>query len=211
MTVRDFVKGVFSDDNAQFALSESNKIHERWRGKTFAQLEESEKRKIRNTTIHAIIFMQQHPSPGDTSLYQIFERINTSGKSLLPQEIRNCVYQGPLNSLLISLNNNTTWRELLNSSHRDSRMRDMELILRFFALSDERMLEGDNVPYNISLKKYLNDYMGSHNSPEAVSPLREKFELTVELVHRAFGKTAFHNLSPSDAARFLPKNELDSF
>lgn len=205
MTVRDFVKGVFSDDNAQFALSESNKIHERWRGKTFAQLEESEKRKIRNTTIHAIIFMQQHPSPGDTSLYQIFERINTSGKSLLPQEIRNCVYQGPLNSLLISLNNNTTWRELLNSSHRDSRMRDMELILRFFALSDERMLEGDNVPYNISLKKYLNDYMGSHNSLEAVSPLREKFELTVELVHRAFGKTAFHNLSPSDAARFLPK------
>jgi hypothetical protein len=80
MTVRDFVKGVFSDDSSAFSLSSSERIHERWRGKSFAQLGEEEKRKIRNTTIHAIIFMQQHPTKGDTSLYQIFERINTGGR-----------------------------------------------------------------------------------------------------------------------------------
>ena len=203
MTVRDFVKGVFSDDNSQFVLSNSKKIHDRWRGKTFAQLDEQDKRKIRNTTIHAIIFMQQHPSPGDTSLYQIFERINTSGRSLLPQEIRNCVYQGPLNSLLIRLNESIRWRELLNSPKRDNRMRDLELILRFFALSDESILTNEDAPYNISLKKHLNEYMGEHNTPADVEVLSDKFTKTLDFVHSAFGRSAFHNVSPSDPTRLL--------
>jgi hypothetical protein len=203
MTVRDFVKGVFSDDNSQFALSNSKKIHDRWRGKTFAQLDDQDKRKIRNTTIHAIIFMQQHPSPGDTSLYQIFERINTSGRSLLPQEIRNCVYQGPLNSLLIELNDIEKWRELLNSPKRDNRMRDLELILRFFALSDESILLNESAPYNISLKKYLNEYMGQHNSISELDAFKEKFVKTVDFVHSALGKSAFHNVSPSDPTRLV--------
>lgn len=204
MTVRDFVKGVFSDDNSQFSLSNSKRIHERWRGKNFAQLSEEEKRKIRNTTIHAIIFMQQHPSPGDTSLYQIFERINTSGRSLLPQEIRNCVYQGPLNSLLFELNTNVLWRRMWGNEIRDSRMRDLELILRFFALSDEFILESADAPYNISLKKYLNDYMGTHNNIEEIEKLKQQFNRTIEFVFQNFGATAYHNISPSDPTKFLP-------
>lgn len=204
MTVRDFVKGVFSDDNLQFTLSNSKKIHERWRGKSFAQLDEQDKRKIRNTTIHAIIFMQQHPNPGDTSLYQIFERINTSGRSLLPQEIRNCVYQGPLNTLLISLNECAQWRELLGTAKRDSRMRDLELILRFFALSDPKILDSGDAPYNISLKKYLNEYMGDHNTAHDVERLKDQFEATLKFVHRSFGSSAFHNVSPSDPTKLLP-------
>lgn len=203
MTVRDFVKGVFSDDNSQFSLSNSKRIHERWRGKNFAQLSDEEKRKIRNTTIHAIIFMQQHPSPGDTSLYQIFERINTSGRSLLSQEIRNCVYQGPLNTLLFELNTNESWRRMWGDERRDSRMRDMELILRFFALSDEFILESDKVPYNISLKKYLNDYMGAHNSVAEIDSLRQKFNQTIEFVFKNFGTSAYHNISPSDQTKLL--------
>lgn len=35
MTVRDFVKGIFSKDGTIFKLSRSGKIHERWMGKTF--------------------------------------------------------------------------------------------------------------------------------------------------------------------------------
>ena len=57
-------------------------------------------------------------------------------------------------------------------------MRDLELILRFFALSDRGILEGDNVPYNISLKKYLNEYMGDHNTAQDVERLKEQFNET---------------------------------
>jgi hypothetical protein len=203
MTVRDFVKGVFSDDNSQFSLSNSERIHERWRGKSFAQLNEEEKRKIRNTTIHAIIFMQQHPAKGDTSLYQIFERINTGGRTLLPQEIRNCVYQGPLNTLLIQLNENEKWRAMWGRVKRDPRMRDLELILRFFALSDDFILESESAPYNISLKKYLNEYMGEHNIDSEMDAFRRKFTTTIDFVFEFFGETAFHNLSPSDPTKYI--------
>lgn len=79
MTVYDFVNGIFSRDGKSFSLSRSEKINSRWRGKNFLELSDAEQRRVRNTTIHAIIFAQQQPSQDDTSLFQVFERINTSG------------------------------------------------------------------------------------------------------------------------------------
>ena len=129
-TVYDYVKGIFSQNNKVFKLSNSIIINERWRGKAFSELSDDEQRRIKNTTIHAIIFEQKKPN-NDTGMFQIFERINTSGRTLSSQEIRNCVYHGRFNDLLIELNKNTDWRELLNCKE-DIRMLDMENILRFF-------------------------------------------------------------------------------
>ncbi|RZM21470.1 MAG: DUF262 domain-containing protein [Pedobacter sp.] len=78
MTVYDFVRGIFSRDESTFNLSRSEKINSRWRGKMFLDLSDTEQRRVKNTTIHAIIFAQQQASPDDTSLFQVFERINTS-------------------------------------------------------------------------------------------------------------------------------------
>ncbi len=204
MTVRDYVKGIFSKDNSIFKLSKVDKIHERWRGKAFIELSDDEQRKIRNTTIHAIIFMQQHPVNGDTSLYQVFERINSSGRTLLPQEIRNCVYQGPINSLLLELNTNKYWRALWGTETPDERMRDLEHILRFFALSDEKIISSDKSPTRISLKKYLNQYMDSVNKPELIFSLKTRFESTIEFIHTNFGNHAFNNLSQTEEGKLVP-------
>jgi hypothetical protein len=204
MTVRDYVKGVFSKDRSVFKLSRSDKVHERWRGKAFLELSDDEQRKIRNTTIHAIIFMQQHPANGDTSLYQVFERINSSGRTLLPQEIRNCVYQGPINSLLFELNANENWRALWGSVAPDERMRDLEQILRFFALSDEKILFSEQAPSRISLKKYLNQYMDAANQPGLVDCLRQRFVATIDFICMQIGEGAFHNLSPTEEGQLAP-------
>ena len=103
MTVYDFVNGIFSGDGKIFRLSNTGNINERWKGKAFRELSIEEQRRIRNTTIHAIIFEQKHPK-NDTGMFQIFERINTGGRTLKAQEIRNCIYQGRCNNLLIELN-----------------------------------------------------------------------------------------------------------
>ena len=110
-TVYDFYKGVWSGDNSVFSITNSDKINPRWRNKTYQQLAPEDQRRFRLYTIHAIIFEQKLPK-NDSGLYQIFERINTSGKTLNSQEIRNCVYQGTLNDLLFSLNKNKDWRIL---------------------------------------------------------------------------------------------------
>lgn len=205
MTVRDYVKGIFSKDEKVFRLSRTDKIHERWRGKAFSELEDDEKRRIRNTTIHAIIFMQRSPDAGDTSLFQVFERINSSGRTLLPQEIRNCVYQGPMNTLLLNLNELEEWRYLFGKFNRDDRMRDVEYILRFFALSSHEILFSENAPSRISLKKYLNQYMDISNTEESALILRDKFINSINMVYNNFGESAFHNISPSNPDHFVDR------
>lgn len=201
MTIRDYTNGVFSKDNSVFKLSKTEKIHERWRGKAFIELNKDEKRKVRNTTIHAIIFMQQHPREGDTSLFQVFERINSSGRTLLPQEIRNCVYQGAFNSLLIELNRIPEWRELWGSENRDDRMRDIEFILRFFALSSDDLLHAPSFPPRISLKKYLNQFMDKTIDDAECIAMKNRFTDTIRYVHRNLGRTAFHNISQSGSSK----------
>jgi Protein of unknown function DUF262 len=206
MTVYDFVRGIFAGDGKVFKLSNSEKINKRWRGKAFSELTESDQRKIRGTTIHAIIFVQKQPRDDDTSIYQVFERINTGGRTLLPQEIRNCVYQGSFNSLLIELNKNQKWRNLYGLPKPDSRMRDMEFILRFFALRSHTLLSSKE-PGRISLKKYLNEFMGSRNVQQStqLDSMQKLFVQVSTLIHDRFGREAFHNISPKEPEKFIKK------
>jgi hypothetical protein len=205
MTVYDFVTGIFSKDGKVFRLTNSEKINHRWRGKAFSELSETEQRKIRTTTIHCIIFVQVSPKDGDTSMYQIFERINTSGRTLFPQEIRNCVYQGPFNDLLFELNEDSSWRKLYGLREPDSRMRDMEYILRFLALGSDKFNEF--TARQVSLKKFLNEYMGDPNSilPDTISVNRERFLTTVDYLDEHLGSQAFHNISPIDPNKLVNK------
>jgi hypothetical protein len=205
MTVRDYVKGIFSKDGKVFKLSRTPKIHERWRGVAFSELEAEDQRRIKNTTIHAIIFRQRHPAEGDTSLYQVFERINSSGRTLLPQEIRNCVYQGPLNNLLIELNKYEAWRTLFGKQEIDERMRDIEYILRFFALSDDKILRDENSPLSISLKKYLNQFMDNKNMDNLIVDFKHRFLRCIDFALKYLGEGAFHNISSTDETRLVGK------
>lgn len=70
MTVYDYIRGIFTTDNKVFKLANSDRINLRWRNKAFAELSTDDQRKIKSTTIHAIIFEQKKPENDDTSLYQ---------------------------------------------------------------------------------------------------------------------------------------------
>lgn len=203
MTIYDYVQeGIFGGDKKIFKLSNSEVINERWRGKSFNELTLEEQRKIKNTTIHAIIFEQKHPK-NDTGMYQIFERINTSGKALKPQEIRNCVYQGSLNKMLIKLNENPIWRKIYGSNTEDARMSDIELILRFFAMNKIHEYKQSG---QINLVKYLNEFMGQNKNINKEKTLRmeRNFIETIDLCYNLFDKNAFRNLS-KDKTKFVNK------
>lgn len=209
MTIFDYVKkGVWRKDGKTFKLSNTEKINKRYRGKAFSELPDQDQRRIKGTTIHAIVFEQKAPNDNDTSLYQVFERINTGGRALMPQEIRNCVNQGSFNQLLIELNNNSNWRTLFGKEEVDERMRDMEFILRFFALDTAYIR--DNESSNISLKKYLNEFMGLKNSqnPTVIEKRRKKFNNVMDFIATNIGENAFYNITGGDDTkirkRFYP-------
>ncbi len=203
MTVYDYVRGgIWKKDGKVFKLSNTKKINERWRGKSYKELKEQDQRKIRSSTIHAIVFEQKAPNDNDTSLYQVFERINTGGRALLPQEIRNCVNQGRFNDLLFELNVNPEWRILFGKHEEDPRMRDLEFILRFLAMDTDYIRNHEGSV--ISLKKYLNEFMGSKNSQDTtvIEERKKKFTGVIDFVYQHIGENAFYNLSGSDETKF---------
>lgn len=194
MTVYDYVKrGIFGGDGKSFALSNSENINERWRGKTFQELQPDEQRKIRNSPIHAIVFEQKEPKD-DTGMYQIFERINTSGRTLKPQEIRNCVYHGEFNKLLIELNKDMYWRAIYDDAKQDTRMSDIELILRMFAFAYLKSQKEASLN-QINLVKYLNQFMKRNSSLETIGKdeLTSEFTEIMKFLFDNFGKRIFRN------------------
>lgn len=203
MSVRDYVRGIFSVDEKIFRLSNTEKINERWRNKAFAELPEDAQRKIRASTIHAIIFEQKHPNNSDTSLFQVFERINTGGRSLTPQEIRNCVYQGKFNTALITVNKEANWRALYGVLPEDTRMRDIEFVLRYFSLKTPGVL--NKADGKVSLKKFLNEQMDAFNklSTLEIELMVNEFSNCINSLHMNIGREAFMNISDKDVP--IPK------
>lgn len=137
------------------------------------------------------------PNPDDlTSVYYIFERLNTGGTPLKPQEIRNCICTGKFNKFLLSLNEYPTWRNFFNESKAIDHLQDVELILRFFALYDRLEL------YKSPMKDYLTDYMKEMKniSNEEIEKKEGLFKSTIESVHLYLGRRAFRPNSGINSA-----------
>ncbi|MGD1858816.1 MAG: DUF262 domain-containing protein [Leptolyngbyaceae cyanobacterium] len=98
--------------------------------KKFDELSSSDQRKLKNSVLRAINIRQLSPANDSTSVYHIFERLNTGGTPLKPQEIRNCVFRGGLAQKLKELNKDSNWRKILGKKIFDRHQADIELILR---------------------------------------------------------------------------------
>jgi len=114
-------------------------------------------------TIRNIIIKQYHP-PDDSSIYEIFSRLNTGGMNLNPQEIRLSLYHSKFYDLLDKLNQNKKWRKLIGIEEEDIRLKDIEIILRAFAI----LIKGYN-NYYPSMAKFLNTFSKEMKSRYSVT------------------------------------------
>ena len=124
-TLQYFYDGVFEEK--KFRLTG---VRDEWNGKSYEELSPSDKLKLDDSTVHATIFQQDEPKDSQKSLYFVFERINSGGIRLSPQEIRNCIADGPLLRCIREMNDDATWRQVFGDK-RNARVKDQELILRF--------------------------------------------------------------------------------
>lgn len=143
--------------------------------------------KLNDAVMRAFIIKQLDPDDA-TSVYHIFERLNTGGSVLLGQEIRNCIYHGRLNDLLNSLNTDANWRKIIGKSIPDNRMRDVEMILRFVALyfyADE---------YKKPMKDFLSTAMKKKRNlrESEAKELAALFETTCAKIVEVLGEQPFH-------------------
>lgn len=86
--------------------------------------------------------------------YDLFERLNTGGISLHPQEIRNCIFIGEFNDFLKKSSQFKPFRAVIKLSADAERSGSMEeLVLKFFAYYENRE------KFVHSVEGFLNDYM----------------------------------------------------
>lgn len=167
-------------------------------GETYQSLEQSRPDVIlrfKDAVLRSFIMKQVQPED-DTSMFEIFSRFNTGGMPLMPQEIRNCVATGEFNELLKTLNQNNAWRQIMGTQGEDKRMRDVELILRFLALTYT------NTVYTKPMKNFLNKFMRRHRHLNRPQTFQASFETTAESVLRCLGSKPFHIKRGLNAAVF---------
>lgn len=147
---------ILHDDHyfSSFKLKLPEKLPEhpnKFKGLNYATLgdykSQFELRPIRN-----VIVKQNLPKDDSSSIYEIFNRLNSGGINLRPQEIRTSLYHSNFYDMLYRINTLTEWRRILHMSEPDLHMKDIEILLRSFALLV------DSRRYAPSLTKFLNQF-----------------------------------------------------
>lgn len=165
MSITYFFSGFFGEESYQgkktvFRLTGLNEKSP-YAGKTYESLSDGDKRKLRNSVLRVINVKQLGPKDDDTSAYHIFERLNTGGTPLTAQEIRHCVFHGPLVDLLSALNKDTNWRRILGKKNFDKHQKDTELLLRVLAFSTRAS------QYEKPMKEFLNKTASHYKQADA--------------------------------------------
>lgn len=173
------------------------------KSKTSKVLSEADARSLADAVLHAIVIkpdaIHDDKTKGheyNAAVIQIFHRLNTSGKPLSAQEIRASIFYGSFDALLRKLNEGLEWRELFGSVH--SRLKDIELILRFIALRQNL----DN--YKAPMPRFLDEFMEDHRHIDEAhaEQLASAFSKVVTLVNSTIGKEGLKSGSTLTVARF---------
>ena len=156
-------------------------------------------------SISSVVILRESTSDPEEALFikqKTFERLNTGGVDLSQQEVRNCLYYGKFNSLLIDLARNPIFAKAwgipideknpkLVTNTLYKKMEDAELVLRFFALRNvehfSKGMEGFLDLYMVKSLKF---------SEQDIEFLKGTFVRTINLAHQIYEENLFKPFVP---------------
>jgi len=196
----------FYENRFKLSSLESWKI---MNGKTYADLPQKVQRGLDRRRISATVIISDltdRPYGPEDVRRQVFDRLNTGGMQLNSQELRNCLYPGRFNELLIKLSGHKVFTDVfaippheknITEGNRVSeplandtlykRMIDCELVLRFFTF---RRSEGFRSSIPKALDKCMVEYR--HISSSEAERLEEIFSTRLDVAVSIFGNDAFY-------------------
>jgi hypothetical protein len=207
-TLAAFYSGVYKvgGKESTFRLSY---VSSSFKGRTYETLEDADRRLLDNTFIQATVIVPNEN--GKDAVYKLFERINSSGIKLQPQEIRVALFSGPAIRFIRELNGNESWRSLFGREH--SRLKDHELILRYLALletadllrqhcwdlKEARASEAQRggkpdrtIVYRPPMSSFLNRYLERHEKLEGLNTgkVSAEFDAVCSAIYAGAGADA---------------------
>ncbi|MEX3632496.1 DUF262 domain-containing protein [Rothia sp. LK2492] len=173
-------------------------VSDEFSGKSYEDLSSEQQRKFRNTGITTTI-VRTVPEPGDLStIYQIFERINSGGTKLTPHQIRIATFAGRIVGFIEEINNTSDWRHLYGKY--DVNAHDHEIISRILAL----YFNWEN--YSAPMKEFINDFYEKHryadNPSHELENAKQLFLRVTSLIRQAYldkGWAREHSISYVDS------------
>ncbi len=138
-------------------------------------------------TVRNIIVKQTTSTGNDSAVFEIFNRLNSGGVNLTPQEIRASMYHSDFYAVLQRMNSKPGWRQIVGREELDLHMKDVEILLRAFAL----LIDSDS--YAPSMTKFLNLFSkkSKSNSPEHNLYLERIFDEFLTATSRLSSKAFF--------------------
>lgn len=187
-SICSYLDGMFPNGD-NFSLSGAQVLTE-LNGKAFKELSTDVQEKIIGSTLRLIVI--EKDSDPDVK-FEIFKRLNLGAMQLNDQELRNCVMRGKYNELLQDLALNKQQLKIMALEQPHFRMKDRELILRFFAMWRQTHLK-----YKAPMKQFLNREMDNHRNPsqKELAEMRAVFEKSIDLAYQVFGPKAFRRFNP---------------
>lgn len=187
----------FQEFKLLFPKQESGEPHP-LNGKSYKTLDENQRSSFELMPIRCMSIRQNKPDDDGSSIYEIFSRLNTGGLNLSPQEIRICLYDSPFYKMLYDLNTNSKWRALLGKPEEDDKFRDIEIVLRSFALLF------DKTEYSGSMVQFLNRFSNKAKSfsEEEINQCHDLFIKCLDICGKIDRKSFLTNNGGFNAAFF---------
>ena len=133
--------------------------------------------------------------------YDIFRRINTGGKPLNNQEIRNCLTGDALRDALKKMTALKEFKSATDNSIKSKRMEDREIVLRFLLFYNMYEQNRDISPYNGYMDSSLDEFTENKikNKNNDYDKYIAKFSNAMKNAEYLIGrKYAFRKISPKD-------------
>ncbi|MBW4039420.1 MAG: DUF262 domain-containing protein [Acidobacteria bacterium] len=210
LTIRQFAASHDDSSYPQLKLRDLE-IRRGLNGKSLHDLKsdpeaKSDRDAFENQTIRTVVLRNW---PNDSFLHLVFLRLNTGTVQLSPQELRQALSPGPFVDFAVEYSGKSVGlKRLLNSTHPDFRMRDVELLVRFYAFRN--FLD----TYKGNLKAFL-DHTCSQLNREwetrkgALEHQAEEFEAAVETTFEIFGNNACRKSDGNGYERRLNRAVFD--
>ncbi len=160
-----------------------------------------------------VLLAESASTPAEVNFIRrtVFERLNTGGQQLNAQELRNSLYSGPFNDLIIELAGNRLFDQIweippyedhyrkeegyispeLAENKLFKRMTDCEIVLRFFTFRNSSSIKG-------SVRSMLDSCMDEKREADKsqIDELRTAFTESLETAHKIFGARTFQVRDP---------------
>lgn len=183
------ISTIYEFINDKFRLRIKN---DKCRNKLYSKLPKDAKDKLDNSFLNCTIVREISPeSKSKKFLYNLFERLNTGGKSLNAMETRRAISYGSLIQELEELNLYQSWRDILGKQIPDNRFLDIELLLRLFVFYKKYDITNYSLVGYSNMRLYLDEYI-SENTNTNLNEFVNIFKKSCDLIIENLGKTPFH-------------------